>query len=245
MDIQNNNYPNVPSYKIANMRSMERIIEKGTDEQRRLDKRYTSVLFVVITFLVITNIGLIGAVMYLISQNTSLQTKAVNQTSYTSTTPLSSSPSDFTIHGSQPASQQTSYVPIVGNAEQLTAMTEQLKQNANNADQQNVYTQALGQAVDIKKKSEISAIGSIMNIYVMEHDGLPDNFPDSPRCIGKNSSCFDLYTLLVPEYLDHPYVDPSGTEANTGYSIGISHDGITSVIVQAVGTDGKIIEVRK
>lgn len=108
-----------------------------------------------------------------------------------------------------------------------------------------VYSETIDQAGDLKRKANLSALATAMVMYYAEYGFLPEGFPKEMRCIGTDPSCYDLYKVIVPLFLEKPFIDANGSLENTGYSIGASQDGTTLVVVQSLGENGEIIEARK
>lgn len=94
---------------------------------------------------------------------------------------------------------------------------------------------ALGQANDAKRKSDLANIGVSINMYFIEYD-LPADFPTTLTCIGTASNCYDLVSLLVPDFMQSMPMDPtSGNTNNTGYSIYFDESGIGQFVLKAQG----------
>ncbi len=133
--------------------------------------------------------------------------------------------------------------------EQMKALNDQAIQKVQemkNSGQSNIFTKSLDMANDAKRQADLNNITTALNIYYLDHEELPNNFPNTPKCIGTDPTCFDLYTLLVPQYMDKPIMDPKmGTTGNTGYLVGQSHNGIATFTAQGTGENGDIITVEK
>lgn len=248
MEISDKVYQDVPSYRLVKLKKLEyaHILEQEQPQKRN----YTGILIGIIILLIFISTGSAGIIIYLVSQGRTFNTMAMNPSSGTFYTPggnsiVRSQQAAVTETGVEQVPLETT--PIFSNPIMAGLVNEQAKQAMANPAYSNMYSQAMGQATDVKRKADLNALATTMNIYLMEYDGqLPDNFPDDPRCIGTDPACYDLYKILVPDYLDKPYMDAvGGTIANTGYKIGRSHDGFTAFISQATGTNNEIIEVKK
>lgn len=227
MELSNTVYQDVPSYRVAGVRNSENPPVVPTSPPKH---SYTPVFILIILFLLTTNTIFFCMVVYLLAGDTSQLTQTQTQLPATYFDTSEETLQNEPLEDSVTATTQKIHTPISPENPSFTS----------------IYSGALDQASDLKKKADLATIASAMIIYSMEHDfELPDNFPDHPKCIGTDARCFDLYTLLVPTLIDRPYIDTGATEGNSGYLIGTSHDGTTSFILQAKGTNGEMIEVRK
>jgi hypothetical protein len=103
------------------------------------------------------------------------------------------------------------------------------------------YSSALSQANDTKRKADLTSIGTAINIYYAEFD-LPEGFPTKKQCIGTSEGCYDLASLLVPEYIQKIPVDPAiGTQVNTGYSV--YFDNQSGFVLEASGENESVITI--
>ena len=104
------------------------------------------------------------------------------------------------------------------------------------------YSGALGKANDTKRTADLSSIGTAVNIYMAEFG--PSEFPTTKKCIGTDDKCFDLASILVPDYLPKLPIDPSGgSQGNTGYSVYFDFD--KGFILEAIGEEGQPITITK
>ena len=102
------------------------------------------------------------------------------------------------------------------------------------------YSGALSQAKDTKRKADLTAISTAVNQYLVEYG--PDEFPTSKQCIGTSAGCFDLASLIVPDYLlEIPMDSSTGTQVNTGYSF--YWDELRGFVLEATGEDGQPITI--
>lgn len=153
----------------------------------------------------------------------------------------------YTFREMMPASLKDAII-IAQDAEQhqspfVSELTAMKQQDA--AEYESVYSQTLDQAQDMKKKADLSALGIAVNMYYADYGVFPENFPKEVSCIGTDPSCYDLYNILVPLFLEKAFIAVDGSLENTGYSIGTSDDGVTLVTLHATGKNGEIIEVKK
>jgi hypothetical protein len=104
------------------------------------------------------------------------------------------------------------------------------------------YAGALGKANDTKRMGDLSSIGTAVNIYMAEFG--PGEFPTTKKCIGTDDKCFDLASILVPDYLPKLPIDISGgSQGNTGYSFYFDFD--KGFILEAIGEEGHPITITK
>jgi len=147
------------------------------------------------------------------------------------------------VSGMQPESLGSEAVMNAVNAGAINL--EALQKAAGTSEYASMYSNALGSAQDAKIRSDLTGIATAMMIRMYE-EGLPENFPKAPRCIGTSPSCFDLYKTIVPMLLEKPYLHPDGgTLENSKYFIGTLDDGIHALVLHATGSDGNLIEVKK
>lgn len=99
---------------------------------------------------------------------------------------------------------------------------------------------ALNQASDTKKRADLAAIGTAVNQYMVEFG--PAGFPTKSQCIGTSPGCYDLASLLSPDYLPSFPVDSDiGSDVNTGYSF--YWDEGQGFVLEAQGKDGQAIMI--
>lgn len=103
------------------------------------------------------------------------------------------------------------------------------------------YLGSLARANDAKRKADLTSIGTAINQYYVESD-LPEDFPTEKRCIGTSPGCYDLVSLLVPDYLREMPMDPKiGSKTNTGYLI--YYDGQPGFVLEASGENEPVITI--
>lgn len=87
------------------------------------------------------------------------------------------------------------------------------------------YANAINLASDARRKADLTQIATALNIYTAEFGPQPD-FPTQETCIGTSPSCYDLITLLSPDYIAEFPMDPKGgTNQNTLYYFFITNEG--------------------
>lgn len=102
------------------------------------------------------------------------------------------------------------------------------------------YGATLGKANDTKRKADLTAISTALNQYIVEYG--TENFPTNMQCIGTSAGCYDLASILTPEYfLTVPIDSVIGSQINTGYSFYWS--GAQGFILEAQGEDGQPITI--
>jgi hypothetical protein len=137
-------------------------------------------------------------------------------------------------------------IPTSTSISPIQSITIENLSNSQPPKEKEYFTQTLGMARDMKRQADLQTLTTTLYMYQMENENLPDQFPNSPRCIGTNPSCYDLYRFLIPNYLEKSLVDPShGTTDNTGYSIGLAHESIYTFVAQATSDTNTLIEVKK
>lgn len=211
----------------------------------------TPVLISVVVLLLVSNIGAWGYIFLLSGRVDQLSQAASRSTLTLSEREAGEMPQESEHSVSTAQTGESSIITLSGNeiqnadTNELTAMFQQQIQEAVSKPD-SVYSKALGTAGDAKRRADLSVIGTTILFYLSEHDSLPPDFPGQIRCIGTDKGCYDLYKYIVPVYMESPVMDPSGgTTGNTKYSISAGTDGISTVVLQAYGSDGATIEVKK
>lgn len=209
------------------------------------------ILILLVVLLLVSNIGAWGYIFLLsgrvdqLSQHASRSALTLSEIAEGSTLV----PSDQVVSTVQTV--EDTGITLPGNeiqtadAHELTAAFQQQMQAAI-GQPDSIYSKALGSAGDAKRRADLSVIGTTINFYLSEQGTLPPDFPTQQRCIGTDKGCYDLFKYVVPEYMESPVMDPSGgTTGNTKYTIAAATDGISTVILQAIGSDAAILEVKK
>lgn len=102
------------------------------------------------------------------------------------------------------------------------------------------YSAALGKANDTRRKADLVAISTALNQYMVEFG--PEDFPTSSQCIGTSAGCYDLASLLTPDYLRTILMDPTiGSDVNTGYTF--YWDELQGFVMEAISEDGQPITI--
>lgn len=101
-------------------------------------------------------------------------------------------------------------------------------------------------AADTKRRADLTVIGTALHFYAAEKGVLPPEFPADMRCIGTEKGCYNVFSYLIPRYMDTSIMDPSGgTLRNTKYRVSAVNAGSSLVKLEADGSDYTFIEVWK
>ena len=102
------------------------------------------------------------------------------------------------------------------------------------------YGAALGKANDTKRRADLTALSTALNQYMVEYG--PGDLPTSSQCIGTSAGCYNLASILTPDYLQTLPIDPSiGTQINTGYSF--YYDELQGFVLEAISEEGLPITI--
>ncbi len=105
------------------------------------------------------------------------------------------------------------------------------------------FTQALNKASDTRRQADLMQISTALNIYTAEV-GPPEDFPSKDTCIGTAPDCYDLVSLLSPDFIAEFPKDPKGgTEEFTGYYFYVNETG--GFTLKAIGENSQEITINR